>query len=233
MSHPTPIGIVCGSGIDLNALLDTQSEIKSFADVPGLPETTVLGHEGQFIRGTCDGIPIILQRGRLHFYEGHAYDTVVSPVHCLHAFGSRTVVFTNAAGGLNPEMMPGDLLAAHSLNLWPCARWSGHPTTLRTSVQLEGCDHVGNYTWIHGPCYETQAEIQALRSTKTDAVGMSTAPEITACQTLGMGTASISCITNNCCSPQKLTHQHVVEIAAKASARICTIIRAALPSLSA
>ncbi|MBN4046820.1 purine-nucleoside phosphorylase [bacterium AH-315-P07] len=233
MTRKAPIGIVCGSGINLNALLDSTTKSQAFADFPSLPDTAIMGHQGLFVTGSCDGIPIILQCGRLHSYEGHALDTVVAPTNTLHSMGARSIIFTNAAGGLNEEMKPGDLLAARSLALWPSVRWQDPPTSIDTDFRLEGCDHEGTYTWIHGPCYETPAEIRALQSTGSDAVGMSTAPEIARCHQLGIRAASISCITNNCCSPQTLTHEHVLEIAAKASLRICEIIRASLHDIHA
>lgn len=232
MSEPDPIGIVCGSGINLDLLLDTHTEIIPFSNCPELPETTVTGHQGQFIKGTCRGIPVIVQCGRLHLYEGLSYETTTLPVNIMHQMGIQTILFTNAAGGLNPNMKPGDLLAAKSLAIWPSKKWIDHPSSVSTDFLLQGCDHIGTYTWIHGPSYETQAEIHALQSIQSDAVGMSTAPEIDRCKKLGIRAASISCITNNCCSPQTLTHEHVIQIAAKASERICEIIRASMPDLA-
>jgi len=232
MIQSTPIGIVCGSGIDLQSLLDTRAETISFGDCRKIPQTTVSGHQGQFIHGICSTIPIILQCGRFHLYEGHSRETVVAPVNSLHAMGVKSIIFTNAAGGLKPDMKPGDLLAVRSVALWPSARWENHPDSLSTDFLLRGCDHVGTYTWTHGPSYETQAEIHALQSTNSDAVGMSTAPEIARCRELGIRTASISCITNNCCSPGILTHDHVLRIAAKASRRIAAIICAEIPRIA-
>lgn len=231
MMSPTPIGIVSGSGIALESLLDRHDAQYSFAEALGISVETIAGHKGEFIEGVCDGIPILLQCGRLHFYEGYDYATVNRTVDFMYEKGVRTVIYTNAAGGLKPNMKPGDLLAADTLALWPCQRWPEHPETVDTDMILEGCDHRGTYTWVHGPCYETQSEIHALQATNSDAVGMSTAPELQRCHELGMRGASISCITNNCCAPQTLTHEHVMEIAATASERICGIIRNALPGL--
>lgn len=231
--NPGPrIGIVAGSGIDLAGLLDDSEETRPFTDFKGLRDTTVLGHQGGFTAGKCDSTSIILQQGRLHFYEGYSFDEVTRSVECLQELGATMIIFTNAAGGLRTDMEAGHLMAANSLAVWPCARWTEHPTTLTPSHVLDGCDSTGTYTWIHGPCYETQAEIHALQARKSDAIGMSTAPEIMRCNELGIESASITCITNNCCSPQTLTHDHVIEIARQASQRIQTIIRAALPNLT-
>ena len=123
-------------------------------------------------------------------------------------------------------------MIADTLALWPCQRWPKHPSELKTDILLEGCDHRGTYTWVHGPCYETQSEIQALQASKSHAVGMSTAPELSRCHELGIRGGSISVITNNCCAPQVLTHEHVLEMAETASERICEIIRSSLKSIN-
>ena len=227
------IAIVSGSGIDLTGLLDEETRRDTFADFPHLPDATVEGHTGQFIQGRCGDIPIILQTGRLHFYEGYDFAAVTSTVDHLHQLGASMIIFTNAAGGLRPEMNAGHLMAASDMATWPCARWTNRPDRVAPTRILDGCDSSGTYTWIHGPCYETQAEIKALQARESDAIGMSTAPEVLRCQQLGLESASISCITNNCCSPQTLTHEHVIEIAHNASQRIQGIIRQALPALQA
>lgn len=232
MNSPPTIGIVAGSGIDLDALLDTKHKTTLFSDVANLCPTTVLGHQGRFIQGTSDETPIILQTGRLHLYEGYTYSEITRSVDTLHAMGASMIIFTNAAGGLRPEMQAGHLMAADSIELWPCNQWPEHPESITPTQVLKGCDSRGTYTWIHGPCYETQAEIHALQAIQSDAIGMSTAPEVARCNELGIESASITCITNNCCSPHTLTHEHVIKIAHQASQRIQAIIRAALPELT-
>lgn len=232
MTSQPPIGIVAGSGIVLDALLDDVSAQRPFHQFPGLNAATVSGHAGLFIQGQCQNHPIIIQSGRLHFYEGHDHKTVTRPVDVLHKLGVRTILFTNAAGALRPEIEPGHLMAATSIHLWPCRRWPAHPDTLAIDLVLDRCGHSGPYAWVHGPCYETRAEIAALQAMGAHAVGMSTAPEIARCQDLGIRTAVISCITNNCCTPQVLTHDHVLRTARNISAKLCDRIRAALPQLA-
>jgi purine-nucleoside phosphorylase len=190
-----------------------------------LSGTGVEGHAGRFVLGHCAGTRVIVQCGRLHLYEGLAYDSVVQTVDALHALGARTAIFTNAAGGLEPQMRPGDLMAANAVRLWRYRGWPDAPECLIPDFQLAGCDVRGAYHWVHGPCYETRAEISALRASRSSAVGMSTAPEMHRAQRLGMRSAAISCITNNCCTPQHLTHAHVLRTAAAASARLCTLLR--------
>jgi purine-nucleoside phosphorylase len=116
-------------------------------------------------------------------------------------------------------------MAASRIRLWRYRRWPAAPAQLMPDFELPGCDASGAYHWVHGPCYETRAEIRALQTEKSSAVGMSTAPEMHRAQALGMRAAAISCITNNCCTPQHLTHEHVLRTAAAASARLSALLR--------
>lgn len=225
MSPGGPLAVVAGSGLNLRALLDEIDEERDFPGVAGLDSAIVAGHVGRFVFGKSEGARVILQCGRLHLYEGLDCAKTTAPVAALHEFGARTIVFTNAAGGLLPEMRPGELMAADAIRVWPCTRQETPQETLWPDFISDDCEWRGAYHWVHGPCYETRAEIAALRSLGSAAVGMSTAPEIARAQALGMRAAAISCITNNCCTPQVLTHDHVLRIAASASARLCEVLR--------
>lgn len=227
-----PIGIVGGSGIALRSLLDDVDEERAFAEVAGLESGAVPGHEHRFIWGRCGSQPIILQSGRLHFYEGFDFTTVTAAVAAMHAWGVRTIVFTCAAGGLAPGMSPGDLLGVDRVRLWRYQRWDATPGVLMTDFLIPGCEFTGSYQWVHGPCYETRAEISVLQRQRVSAVGMSVGPEVARCQDLGMRVAVVACITNNCCRPKTLTHEEVVAIASKSSSKISRVIRNTLPSLS-
>lgn len=233
MNALSTIGVVAGSGLELEPTLDTVTRDRPFSEIEGLPDTKVSGHSGRLIEGTCNGIRVALQCGRLHLYEGLDYVTATRTVDVMHALGVRTIIFTNAAGGLRPDMNPGDLMTADRLTLWPYAPWSNRPESIAPDVLLDGCDFQGTYTWMHGPCYETRAEIAALRALKSDAVGMSTAPEMARCAELGIRTAAISCITNNCTRPRVLTHEHVMQTAKATSARLCALLRDSIRSLAA
>lgn len=231
--EPATVGIVAGSGIELRDLLDEITSESLFSEFPQVAPIGVSGHSGRFVRGIAGKCPVIVQCGRLHFYEGFDYSTVARTVDVMAGFGAKTMVFTNAAGGLRPEMQPGDLLAVDAVR--PFVRYKGWPDApdkMSPDFVLPGCTHQGAYFWVHGPSYETRAEIAALRSLGAAAIGMSTAPELYRCRELGLRAAIISCITNNCCCPQHLTHEHVVETARRASARIVQLIRNALPSLA-
>ena len=228
MTQRAPIGIVSGSGLDLAGILDAVEEEVSFA-AAGVGETDVAGHEGRFLLGTCAGRPVVLQQGRRHVYEGLEFSEVTATVDALHGFGVETVIFSNAAGGLKPEMRAGDLVCATEIQPWPCRRLE-LPERLHPDFTVPGCDDTGTYMWVHGPCYETRAEIALLRKLGGAMVGMSTAPEFVRCRQLGMQAASVSCITNNCCAPMRLTHAHVLETAASASRRLTSLLRRAVLS---
>ncbi|HPO12586.1 MAG TPA: purine-nucleoside phosphorylase [Candidatus Hydrogenedentes bacterium] len=220
-----PIGIVAGSGIELNSILDTISEETPFSSVPELAGGGVEGHAYRFIRGRCGPAEVILQCGRFHAYEGFSFEEVVRPVQVMYEWGVRTIVFTNAAGGLLAPMKPGDLVAIDCIRTWPFKRFD-LPESLNTDFIVPGCDFTGVYGWMHGPCYETRAEIRTLQSLGCAAVGMSAGPEVFRCHSLGICAAVISCITNSCVTPQVLTHQHVLETARNSSARLCEQLRA-------
>jgi purine nucleoside phosphorylase len=138
--------------------------------------------------------------------------------------GVWCVVFTHAAGSLLPELRPGHLVAADTVHIWLYARWD-LPEAVETDFLVPGCDYTGACYWMHGPCYETRAEIAALRRLGAAAVGMSIAPELVRCRELGMRAGVISCVTNQCGSAAKLTHDHVLETARAASDRLCAILR--------
>jgi purine-nucleoside phosphorylase len=227
MTHArAPIGVVAGSGIDLRALLDRIDDEQPFTAFPELAGGAVEGHDGRFVRGSCLDRSVVVQCGRLHFYEGLDYASVVQPIDALAGFGVGTVILTNAAGGLRPEMAPGDTLAVERALPFTAYRcWQGQPQEIATDFQLAGCDHRGTYVWVHGPSYETRAEIAALQHLDGAAVGMSTFPELQRCRELGIRAAAVSCITNSCCTPQALSHDHVVETAQRASEKLVGILR--------
>ncbi len=224
------VGIVAGSGITLDSVLDRIERIIPFEGVPGLVPAAVHGHCGEFRFGHCGETPIVLQCGRLHLYEGHGIETVTRTVDAMGEWGVEVVLFTNAAGGLRDEMRPGALVAVDTVRLWPCRAWPGAPESIPTDVIPDGCDFQGTLQWMHGPCYETRAEIRALQSLGAAVVGMSTAPELARCRALGIRTAAVSCVTNSCCQPHTLTHEEVLTTAARASHRLTRVIREAIAS---
>lgn len=223
MSELPPVAIVAGSGLDLMPVLDAVDGETSFANA-GVGAAGVAGHAGSFLFGRSGRRAVVLQQGRRHVYEDGAPGAAARTVDALHGFGVRTVVFTNAAGGLHPGMSPGSLASATEVITWPC-RGARLPERLYPDIAVPGCDFSGVYVWVHGPSYETRAEIQLLRRIGGGMVGMSTAPELFRCKELGMRAAAVSCITNNCCVPGRLTHEHVLRTAARASRRLSSVLR--------
>lgn len=226
MTHSSAVGIVAGSGVELGSLLDRVTRSRSFSEVPGLRETAVPGHLGRIVEGYCGDAPIVLQSGRLHLYEGHPYEHVARSVDVMQELGVGAVLFTNAAGALAQEMNPGDLMAVSGISLHPFGSWPNRPDRLELDFEVDRCDRRGTYVWVHGPCYETKAEVAALRALEGDAVGMSTAPEVLRCHELGLRAGAISCITNHCGSRAILRHEDVVKTARSASLKLCGVIRA-------
>jgi purine-nucleoside phosphorylase len=228
-----PLGIVAGSGIALESLLDEVVEERSFHDVLDLTPGGIEGHPMKFLRGACGPYPVILQCGRLHFYEGLRFDEIVRPLDIMLDYGARTILLANAAGGLKPGMMPGDLVAVDRVRLCRYQAWAATPGMLFPDFLVPDCEFVGTYQWVYGPSYETRAEIAAIQRLGAHAVGMSAAPELMHCQAKGGRAGIVCCITNSCCRPQVLTHADVVTQARKASSKLARVIRRALPALAA
>ena len=224
----TPVAVVAGSGIDLSALLTSLDEVLPFHTFPELNTPEVKGHQGVFRLGWFEGRRIILQKGRLHLYEGLPVDNVARTVDALASFGARSVVFTNATGGLLASARPGQVMAVTRVRLWPCRLWPDAPQFIEPSGRLAGCDFEGEYLWVHGPSYETRAEIDAMRLLGGAAVGMSLAPELHRCQQLDVPAAAVACITNACAADRVLTHEDVLLSARAASSRLVSILRETL-----
>lgn len=251
------IGIVLGSG--LGGLADdlTDAVAIPFADLPGWPAATAPGHLGRLLLGRLSGVPVVMLQGRLHVYEGNDPGLVIQPVLLMGRLGARTVVLTNAAGGVNPAYAPGALMVvADHINLTgrtpllgPNADEIGPRFTdltdawsprlrerLRVAFDAEAVPfEEGIYVGLLGPTYETPAEVRMLRTLGADAVGMSTVLEAIACRWAGIEVCGVSLITNAGAgySGQPLTHDEVLEAGAEAGPRLARVIRrfiAALPA---
>jgi purine-nucleoside phosphorylase len=225
------LAIVSGSGICLDALLTSVDEDIPFS-AAGIETGDLEGHERRFLLGKCDGTPLIIQSGRLHLYEGHDYETATRAIDRLKSFGATAVLFTNAAGGLRPEMVPGDLVDVDRIRMWRYRPWAATPGMLLPDFNVSGCDFSGTYQWVPGPSYETRAEIAAMQNMGHAAVGMSTAPELMRCQELNIPAGVIACITNSCGKMEPLSHDAVIAAARKASGRLARIIAKWMPSIS-
>jgi purine-nucleoside phosphorylase len=208
---PPSVAVVLGSGLSVLVDRVKPHQIWNFAELPGLVGTSVQGHRGQLVYGDWTDRPVLLFAGRIHLYEGHDRDAVTAPIRLAAELGVKTLVLTNAAGGLRTGFHPGTLMALyHHLNAtrprwWARGVQKGDPVwydyRLRDRLlEVAASKHLpveqGIYACLTGPSYETPAEIRALRQMGVDAVGMSTALEAEEAYRRGLLTLGISCITN-------------------------------------
>jgi len=249
------IGVVLGSGLGAFAdELTGRTEIP-YAEIPGWPVSTAVGHAGKLVIGKLGELPIVAMAGRAHLYEGYTAAQVAYPVRALHAFGVRSIVFTNAAGGINASFEPGGLvLITDHINLqgsnplvgandnllgprFPdmSEAYSRRYRDLAKEVALELCVFLpdGVYAAMLGPSYETPAEIRFLRSIGADLVGMSTVAEVTAANHMGMKVLAVSCITNMAAGigEGKISHEEVLEAGAAVRDTLVKFLRLVLPRL--
>ncbi len=246
----SPIAIVLGSGLGAFADALADSRGVPFSALPGFPTATVQGHKGRLVYGTSGGIPVLALQGRLHGYEGHDAATVAFPARVLSVLGARALVVTNAAGGCNPDFVPGDLMRiTDHLNFTGKNPLTGpneealgprfpdlstaYDARLATALDAAARDSgtplkSGIYAQMNGPSYETPAEVRMARLCGADAVGMSTVPEVIAAAHMGLPCAGISCITNLAAgiSKQALSHQEVMEVASAVEQRFLALLGA-------
>ena len=229
--------VVLGSGLGgFASSLDRAASIP-YGDIPNWPVSNVVGHEGRLVIGEAAGRPIAALSGRAHFYEGHDLRTVTFGTRVLGVLGVKTLILTNAAGGINSGFAPGDLMVIDDhINLLGSSPLTG-PNDERFGVRFPDLTNVysprlrhladeaavaqgltlrhGVYAACHGPSYETPAEVRYLRTIGADAVGMSTVPEAIVARHMGIDVLGISCITNFAAGvlPQPLNHDEVLETA--------------------
>jgi purine-nucleoside phosphorylase len=243
------VAIVLGSG--LGSLADDVRDARrvSYTDIPGFPAAGVAGHKGEFVAGTIAGVPVVVQSGRFHLYEGHAPGVAALPVRLFHGLGVRTLIVTNAAGGVRTSFRPGTLmLIADHINLtWrnPLSgpvepgeerfpdmsdpydrplRALARNMALRARVPLEE----GVYAGLLGPSYETPAEIRMLQRLGADAVGMSTVTEIIVARARGMSCLGFSLISNMAAglSAEKVSHEEVLAMGERGAQRLGSLLEA-------
>jgi purine-nucleoside phosphorylase len=230
------LAIILGSGLgELADRIERAANI-AYADIPGFPPSTVVGHAGRLIAGAIEGCDVIALSGRFHLYEGHSAAVAALPVRVAHALGARALFVSNAAGGIRATLNPGDLMLIddHINLMWRnpligpvvdgderfpdmSAPYDRELLALLRDAALDSGIPVqeGVYAGLLGPSYETPAEVRMLRWMGADAVGMSTVPEVLAARAIGMRVAGVSCITNHAAgmTSQPLSHAEVIEIA--------------------
>jgi purine-nucleoside phosphorylase len=249
------VGVILGSGLGAVAEELQNSTIIPYTEIPHFHGTSVEGHAGRMLLGTFHGTPAVFLQGRFHAYEGYSMEEVVFPTRVVCALGIQTLVLTNAAGAVNTRYRPAELMLIEDhLNLMgdnplkgPNLAQLGPRFPDLSEAYNRGCleimqnaanelgiqVHVGVYAGLLGPTYETRAEIRMYRTLGADAVGMSTVPEAIAANHLGVRVAGVSCITNLAAgfSPQKLTHQEVIENSRAATDKLQRILATAIPKL--
>ena len=250
------LGVVLGSG--LGAFADELSESASipYAEIPGWPESTAVGHAGHLVIGKLGGsLDLAVMAGRAHLYEGHSMQSVTRGVRVLGALGVRGLVLTNAAGGINLSLGRGGLvLISDHINLqggnplvgpnddavgprFPDmseAYYRVYREIAKTVAAEQGIAvSEGVYAAMLGPSYETPAEIRFLRTIGADLVGMSTVPEVIAANHMGMKVLGISCVTNMAAGilPQKINHEEVLETGTMVRDTLVRYLKALLPRL--
>ena len=231
------VGLILGSGLgDYADTLENRTVIP-FTSIPDFPQATVEGHTGAFVFGTRAGKPVVALQGRLHYYEGHSMRDLTLPVRIMALLGVKTLILTNAAGGVNFNFNPGDLmLITDHINYSGANPLIGEnmpefgprfpdvsdlysrdlSRKILNAAVAQGISlQQGVYMMFTGPNYETPAEVRMARIVGADAVGMSTVPEALVAAQCGIKVVGISCVTNMAAgvTSATLNHQEVMEIA--------------------
>lgn len=251
------LGVVLGSGLGgLADELDARVEIP-YSEIPDWPVPTAVGHSGMLVLGVLGGAPVAVMCGRAHLYEGIGADRVAFGVRVLGRLGIRSLVVTNAAGGINTEYRPGLLvLITDHVNLQGASALVGpndetlgprfpdmsdaYDSELRARAK-EAAERLGievgegvYAAWL-GPQFETPAEIRFMRAIGGDLAGMSTVQEVIAARHMGIRVLGISVVTNMAAGvlPEKIDHEAVLEVGARASGSLTSLLRELVPTLSA
>jgi len=241
-SKKPEIGIVLGSGLGDFANTMKNTTIIDYSDIPNFKSAKIKGHAGKLVLCEIDGVSIAIMQGRFHYYEGHDIRDTIFPIRVLGGLGIKKLILTNAAGGINPNFLPGDLMIiTDQINMMGINPLRGENDE-RIGTRFPDMSNIysknlvsiiednmkaislnvkkGIYLALSGPSYETPAEIKMLATFGADAVGMSTVPEAIAARHMGIEIAGISCITNLAAgiSKTELDHKEVTETANRVKA---------------
>ena len=258
--HRPSIGLVLGSGLGPLAASVEEAEVIPYSDIPHFPRSTVEGHAGRVVLGRLAGREVLVMDGRIHFYEGYTMAQVTMPVRVMQALGIRTLILTNAAGGLNPDFRPGELmLITDHIGL---ASMAGHNPlygtnddflgprfpdmtaaydrdlrclALRVAEEKGVTLRQGVYVHVAGPNFETPAEVRFLRAIGGDAVGMSTVPETLVARHGGLRVLALSSITNMAQAEADAVsvtlHGEVLQAGTSVAPRLVTLLQGILAGL--
>lgn len=247
--------IILGSGLGRFAAEIQQEYAVNYSEIEGFPVSTVAGHAGRLIFGSIAGKRIIAMQGRFHLYEGYTPEEVTLPERVFQLLKVKNLIVTNAAGGVNPDFKPGDLvmISDHIGLFCPSVLWGKNEArfgerfpsmsevyskSLQDIALAAACDEKielkrGVYCYCRGPMYETPSEVRMLGALGADCVGMSTVPEAIAAVHGGMSVLGISCITNMAAgiSGEPISHSEVMETGAAVGEKFSRLIKAVVARL--
>jgi purine-nucleoside phosphorylase len=250
------IALVLGSGLGAFADEFENAVRIPYAKIPDFPRSTAIGHAGQLVVGTVEGVHVVGMQGRVHLYEGYSAQDVAFPIRVFSRMGVKAVILTNAAGGIKKDFTQGRLVViSDHINLQGANPLTGpndelfgprfpdmstaYDKKFRELLHAEGRllgIHLGEgvYAALAGPSYETPAEIRYLRSIGADLVGMSTVPEVIAARHSGMRVLGISCVTNAAAGvlDQPLNHNEVLETAERIKGQFIGLLRGVIPDIA-
>ena len=259
-SYQPKIGLILGSGLNPLAEAVRDADIIAYPDIPHFPKPTVEGHVGRLVMGSLEETQVMIMQGRVHFYEGYPMSQVVFPVRVMQVMGIETLIVTNAAGGIDPDFQPGDLmLITDHLNLvgmggsnplfgpndptlgprFPDMSQAYDPELGRIALRVAKQHQIplrqGIYAGLAGPSFETPAEIRFLRIIGANAVGMSTVTEVTVARHGGMRVLGVSGISNVALAEpdagHETSHEEVLVAGQQIVPRLITLLRGVLAEL--
>jgi purine-nucleoside phosphorylase len=249
------VAIILGSGLGALADAIAADAAVSYAEIPHFPRPAVEGHAGRLVVGALEGCRVAALQGRAHFYEGYPMAQIVFPVRVMHALGARTLVVTNASGGLNPQFRAGDLmLIADHINFmgtnpligpnedelgprFPDMSAPYDPALIEVAERAAAGAGIairkGVYIGVSGPSYETPAELRMMRRWGADAVGMSTVHEVIAARHCGMRVLGLSAITDMATgeTAAPISHEEVMATARRIEPTFVRLMRAIVRAL--
>jgi purine-nucleoside phosphorylase len=256
------VGIILGSGLGAFAAQVDDAVVMPYAEIVHFPQSTVEGHSGKLVLGTIAGVPVAVMQGRVHAYEGYTMEQVTFPARVLGLLGCRTLIVTNAAGGIRADIPQGSLVTiSDHINLtgrnaasgandprFACVPGAGqrfldmtkaYSPELRRLAQGEAARQgivltEGVYLAVLGPSFETPAEIRAFRTLGADLVGMSTVHEVIVARHMGIAVLGISLVTNMAAgvSGEAIHHEEVMEVGRRVERQFAGLLTALVPQIA-
>ena len=254
-NYSPTIGLILGSGLGTLAELIEEPEIYPYSELPNFPVSTIKGHKGRLVIGKLQGKTVIAMEGRFHYYEGYNMNEVTFPVRVMKLLGISTLIVTNAAGAINTDFKPGNLMIINDhINLsgnnpligknpddfgtrfpdMSMAYNKNHIALVKdVAISLNIDIKEGVYLMMSGPTYETPAEIRMLRTLGADAVGMSTVPEVIVANHSELKVIGLSCLTNMAAGilEQPLNHQEVIHTSQKSQSDFIKLMKGIIESI--